>query len=212
MTSAEMRTGTCAVANRSTSACSRARQRGVLRRLRVDRADDEIAAAVVGDEARLGHRRGDVDDRGNDRLAHVARDRRRVLDAVLQAQDERAVGEVRRHLARDALGVGRLDAEEDEVGAANRADVGARGGADRLDAAGHLQAQPVALDRLTCAGRAISVTGWPARASIAPKKLPTAPAPTTTVERKGEVIAGSCAKGNDHSLAQRKQGAAICMH
>ena len=205
MTSAEMRTGTCAVANRSTSACSAPRQRGVLRRLRVDRADDEIAAAVVRDEARLGHRGGHVDDRRNDRLAHVARDRRRVLDAVLQAEDERAVGEVRRHLARDGLGVGRLDAEEDEVGAAHRADVGARRrcGSPRRGrpsaGAGRRARSPA-----TCAGRAISVTGWPARASIAPKKLPTAPAPTTAVDRKDEVMAGSWPKRKDHSPAQRE--------
>src|SRR5438045_638311 len=31
----------------------------------------------------------------------------------------------------------------------------------------------------TCAGRPTRTTRWPARASIAPKKLPTAPAPTT---------------------------------
>jgi hypothetical protein len=71
------------------------------------RPDHEVAAAVVADDAGLGHRRGDVDDRRHDERAHVPGDRRRVLDAVLQAEDERAVGQVRRHRRGDGVGVGR---------------------------------------------------------------------------------------------------------
>ena len=103
---------------------------------------------MVLDQARLGHRGGHVDHRRHDRLAHVARDRRRVLDAVLQAEDQRAVVEMRRHLARHRVGVGRLDAEQHQVGAAHRCEVDARRDADRLDAAGHVEAQAVAFDGL----------------------------------------------------------------
>ena len=116
-----------------------------------------------------GHRGGDVDDRGHDGLAHVARDGRRVFHAVLQAEDDGVRLQQRRQFARDRVGVGRLDAEQDQVRAAHGGQLGAGLRAQRLDLTRHVElAARRARMASTCGGRPIRTTRWPARASIAP--------------------------------------------
>ena len=118
------------------------------------RADHEVAPAVVLDDPRLGHRRGDIDHGRHDGLGHAPGDRRRVLDAVLQAEDERAGAEMRRHRVGHRFGVGRLDAEQHQVGALHRRELDARRDGHDLDPIGAFEAQARALDRLDVRGTA----------------------------------------------------------
>ena len=106
--------------------------------------DDEVAAAEVLDRTRTGHRGGDVHDRGHDVLGHLARDGRSVLYAVLQAEDGRVRLERWRQLARDGVGVRRLDAEEDEIRAAHSLQCCTGLGADRLDRTRHVELESIA--------------------------------------------------------------------
>ena len=166
MTSAEMRDRHLGAGEEVDQRLQRAASAASLRRFGVDRADDEIAAAVVRDEAGLGHRGGDVDDRrqrpsGARGARSSARSRRRSAGSA-PARPRRGAAPARAR----RLGVGRLDAEEHEVGAATAPmSVLAR---MRIVSTRprHLQPQAVALDRLHVRrrGRSASRGGRRARA------------------------------------------------
>src|SRR5881392_19931 len=63
--------------------CKRLRQRFAHGRS----ADGKVAAAVMPDVAGPGHLAADIDDHGNDGVAGNCEETRRIVDAVLQAEN-----------------------------------------------------------------------------------------------------------------------------
>ena len=102
------------------AACKRLRQRFARGR----GADGEVAAAVMPDMAGPGHFAADIDHRGNDGVADDRGKTRRIVDAVLQAENGCFRPQVSGERSAGLLGVGRLDADQHQVGRGKRGGVG----------------------------------------------------------------------------------------
>ena len=109
-----------------------------------------------------------VDDGREHRLHKHRAQSLAIVHAILQTQDSGIGAKVRPQRARGCLGIGRLDAEEHYVGVTRGLRVGGRGNPDRLASICPFDNEPIARDRIRLAGRPISVTGAPARASMPP--------------------------------------------
>ena len=107
-----------------------------------------MALAVVMHLARRGHCRGHVDRHRHHRLGQMARQGFGVVHAVLQAHHQRVGFQQRGQLARHRVGVWRFHAEQNQVSAANRRQIGAGGQRHRVDLSVHVQAQPTFGDSL----------------------------------------------------------------
>ena len=116
------------------------------------RAEEKVPAPRVTDVARRDDFDRDVDDRGHGLEAARRAHHGRVLDAVLQADDQRAVRQVRRDQLRDARGVDGLDADEHDARLAHGGEVDGRAHGDRLVPGDALEPQAPALDRVDVRG------------------------------------------------------------
>ena len=77
--------------------------------------DGEVAAAVMPDVAGPGHFAADIDHRRNNGVAGDRAQTRRIVDAVLQAEDRCLRPQAPGKRAAGFLGIGRLDAKQHEI-------------------------------------------------------------------------------------------------
>ena len=98
---------------------------------------------MVSDVPRPGHLGSNINDRGDHRLLQHRREPLRIVDAILQAQDDGGAVEVRRHRGRGAIGIGGFDAKEHDLRAPKNAGIGARFDGDGAKPGIHFQPQRV---------------------------------------------------------------------
>jgi hypothetical protein len=132
------------------------------------RRDHQFAAAVVPHVAGAGHLGRHVDHGAATSFDSTERTRASLSTPFCSVSTSASGDEVRRDLRGGRFAVGRLHAEQHEVGALHRAGFGARGQRHVFVEGLRLQPQPLARTASTCEGRPISTTSWPARASMAP--------------------------------------------
>ena len=118
--------------------------------------------------AGAGHLGGDVDHRRRDAARHERAQPLGVVDAVLQVEHERPGVEVRRDL-RPAASVS-VDLTQNSTSRAPRTAAGSVSAPSGTRSVKVVvsSSSPSRRTASTCAGRPISVTSWPARASSPP--------------------------------------------
>ena len=87
-------------------------------------ADGEVAAAVMPDVAGPGHLAADIDDYGNDGVAGDRAQTLRIVDAVLQAENGCFRPQASGERPAGLLGIGRLHANQHQIGRGERGCVG----------------------------------------------------------------------------------------
>jgi len=111
-------------------------------------AEDEVAARGVLHPGRLRHLRPYVDDRGDGFDSGGGADTRDVVDAVLQADHERARRKVRGERPRGIFGVGRLHAKKNDFRVRRRAHVGRRADTEVAGEMNALESESLRSERL----------------------------------------------------------------
>ena len=87
-------------------------------------ADGEVAAAVMPDVAGPGHLAADIDHHRNDGVADDRGKARRIVDAVLQAENGCVRPQPFGERPAGLLGIGRLHANQHQIGRAERSCIG----------------------------------------------------------------------------------------
>jgi hypothetical protein len=103
---------------------------------------------MMFDMTRSRHLGADVNHRGNDERVDDGTKALRVVDTILQAQDDRIVSQSRGKGGPGSLRVGRLHAEQDELGCLERRHIRGRSRAQMLLLRLHLEKEAVRIDRV----------------------------------------------------------------